>query len=663
MSFDHRLSTSAFIILIGFSLATTQAAPAGASVGFQPISTEELKMHGEMLAPGAPAVILFRQVDRDDNGKTSHEDNYLRIKILTEEGRKYGDVEIPYERGWQGISGLRARTIKADGTVVNFDGKVFDKTIVKARGVKYLAKTFTLPEVNVGSIIEYYYTVNLKEDYLFDSHWILSHELFTRSARFTLKPYYGRDQRFNLHWVTQRLPPAAAPPQEGDDRVVRLTVDDIPAFPTEDMMPPANELKSRVDFIYSTEAPQHDVEKFWQLKGKKLNAQVEAFVGKRKAMEQAVAGMVAPNDSPEVKLEKIYARVQQLRNTSYEVGKTEQEQRRGKEKEARSVEEVWKSGYGNGFELTWLFLALARAAGCEAYGVLASDRRNYFFNPRLMDTSRLDSNVVLVKLDGKDVYFDPGGAFTPFGMLEWSETGVKGLKLDKDGGSWVDTTLPASSDSRIERRANLNLSDTGDLEGKLTVTFTGLEGLRRRVEERHADETERKRFLEEEVKGFIPVASEVELVNKPEWAGSAPALVAEFKLKVPGWASSAGRRALVPVGLFGASEKHLFDHDTRVHPIYLEFPNQKLDDVSVALPSGWKVSALPPEQSRPGRVVQYTLKVERDGDKLHWTRMLDVNFLILDTDYYSSLRDFFQQVKTSDEGQIVLQPAAAKASN
>ena len=109
MSFDHRLSTSAFIILIGFSLAATQAAPAGASVGFQPISTDELKMRGEMLAPGAPAVILFRQVDRDDNGKTSHEDNYLRIKILTEEGRKYGDVEIPVSSGAGKASAASAR--------------------------------------------------------------------------------------------------------------------------------------------------------------------------------------------------------------------------------------------------------------------------------------------------------------------------------------------------------------------------------------------------------------------------------------------------------------------------------------------------------------------------------------------------------------------------
>jgi hypothetical protein len=42
----------------------------------------------------------------------------------------------------------------------------------------------------------------------------------------------------------------------------------------------------------------------------------------------------------------------------------------------------------------------------------------------------LSANVVLVKLNGKDLYFDPGGAFTPYGLLEWPETGVPGLHLD-----------------------------------------------------------------------------------------------------------------------------------------------------------------------------------------------------------------------------------------
>ena len=115
-------------------------------------------------APGAPAVILYRQVDRDDSARTGNEYNYVRIKILTEEGRKHADVEIPYLREQGTIGGLRARTVRPDGSVANFEGKAFDKTIVKAKGVKYLAKTFTLPDVQVGSIIEYHYTYNMHRE-------------------------------------------------------------------------------------------------------------------------------------------------------------------------------------------------------------------------------------------------------------------------------------------------------------------------------------------------------------------------------------------------------------------------------------------------------------------------------------------------------------------
>ena len=151
---------SALLLVVG------KAVPAAAYIGFQPVASDELKMTSEPQAPGAPAVILFKQVDRDDNIRTSHEDNYVRIKILTEEGRKYADVEIEYLKERTDISGIKARTIRPDGSIANFDGKVFDKTIAKAKGIKYLAKTFTLPDVQVGSIIEYSYTRNFAEYYI-----------------------------------------------------------------------------------------------------------------------------------------------------------------------------------------------------------------------------------------------------------------------------------------------------------------------------------------------------------------------------------------------------------------------------------------------------------------------------------------------------------------
>jgi hypothetical protein len=649
------------LLLLGF--AVQRSRPVMAGEGFQPISPDELKMTSEPQAPGAPAIILFRQVDRDDNGHTSHQYNYFRIKIFTEEGRKHADIEIPFFKEQGNIVNIRARTIRPDGSVVNFDGRIYEKPIVKAKGVKYMAKTFTLPEVQVGSIIEYYYTQDLSENLIFDSHWILSDELFTKQAKFSLRPYHSDYQQFVCRWTWRGLPPGTVEPKEGPDRIIRLEASNIPAFQTEDFMPPENELKSRVDFIYSEGFRENDPDKFWQSTAKKLNDRVESFVGKRKAMEQAVAQIVSPSDSPEAKLQKIYARVQQLRNTTYEVQKTEQEKKREKEKDVSNVEDMWKRGYGDGWQLTWLFLGLARAAGFEAYPVLASDRSNYFFNPRMMDDSKLDANLVVVKLNGKEVYCDPGAAFTPFGMLPWPETSVLGLRLDKNGGAWVTTMIPQSSESRVERKADLKMSDTGDLEGKLTVTFTGLEALRRRVEQRNADDTDRKKFLEDQVREYIPAGIDVDLTNKPDWKSSAMTLVAEYNLKVPGWVSGAGRRAILPVGLFGAPEKHIFEHANRVHPIYFNYPFEEVDDISIELPLSWQVSSLPAPVNQDGHLIVYTLKTENGKGTLHVARLLNVDVLGLEPKYYPALRNFFQIVKTGDEQQIVLQPGAAAARN
>jgi hypothetical protein len=632
--------------------------------GFQPVSPDELKMTAEPLAPGAPAIILYREVERDDRGNTGHENDYYRIKILKEEGRKYADIEIPFfKENGSNIVNVHARTIHPDGSIANFEGKAFDKSIAKAKGLKYMAKTFTLPSVEVGSVIEYYYTLDLSEHFIYDSHWILSEELFTKHAKFSLKPYTSDYIPIGVRWSWERLPAGTENPKEGPDHIIRLEASNIPAFQTEDYMPPEDELKSRVDFTYSDESPGKDAAQFWKNRGKKYNGEVESFISKRKAMEAAVAQIVSPSDTPEMKLQKIYARVQQLRNTSFEVQKTAQEQKREKEKDPANVEDVWKRGYGDGIELTWLFLGLARAAGFDASGVMVSERSKYFFNPNLMDPHKLNSNVIVVKLNGKDVFCDPGIPFTPFGLLTWSETGVQGLRLDKDGGTWIQTPVPESSASKIARTANLTLSETGDLEGKLTITFTGLEAMGRRLQERNEDDADRKKFLEDEAKQYVPAAIEVELTNKPEWTSAAPSLTAEYKLKIPGWVSGAGRRALLPVGIFSATEKNVFDHTERVHPIYFEFPSQKIDDVSITLPLGWQVSSLPSAQDKDAKVVRYIMKAENDKSTVHLNRVLNLDLLLLEAKYYPALRNFFQVVRTGDEEQVVLQPIGARASN
>jgi hypothetical protein len=115
--------------------------------------------------------------------------------------------------------------------------------------------------------------------------------------------------------------------------------------------------------------------------------------------------------------------------------------------------------------------------------------------------------------------------------------------------------------------------------------------------------------------------------------------------------------------LFSASEKRLFDHAIREHPIYFEYPFEKADDVTLELPAGWRIDSVPPAVDQTGRVVGYSLKVEKNKGEVHLSRVVNVDFLMLEAKYYSALRKFFQGVRAGDEQQIVLQPGAATASN
>jgi Domain of Unknown Function with PDB structure (DUF3857)/Transglutaminase-like superfamily len=624
-----------------------------------PISAEELKMTSEPLAPAAAAIILYQQTDRDDNSPA--EIHYTRIKILTEEGLKFADVELPYNKNTEFIRVIGARVVNPDGKVTEFNGTVYEKPIIQGAGMKLLAKSFTLANVHVGSIIEYRYKHGLPDGFVFDSKWILSQELFIKHASYSLNAYRGLRLTFTC---PLGLPEESVGPTVVGGKV-RLETRNVPAFVSEEYMPPKDAIRSRVEFIYLSEydlAPEKDSEVYWHKYAQKAYSFVDSFTDKPRAMKAAVAQIVAPDDSPDLKLKKIYARVQQMRNLGYETDKSKDEKDRDKIKRNKDADDVWSRGYGESNQLTLLFLALVRAAGIDADAVLVSTRDTHFFNVRTMNPSQLNSYVVLVRINGKELYLDPGIAFAPFGMLPWSETAVVGMKLDKNGGNWISTPLTEPKQSRVERLARVKLTPDGTLDGTVTVTYTGQEALWRRQEEMHEDDTEKKQFLENQIKADVPVGIEVELTNRPEWNSASMSLVAEYKIRAPGWAATAGQRALLPVGLFGAQAKNAFVHAARVHPVYFNFPYQTADDIVIELPDEYRVSTLPKPRVLDKSALMYSQSTDDKDGGLHLRRDLSVHLTLVKSDHLGALQEFFQGVRSGDEEQIILTAARKTAT-
>jgi hypothetical protein len=127
---------------------------------WRPIDPSDLALKAPVVEKDADAEAIFWEVKVADEveGGTPRTvlNHYLRIKIFTDRGRESESrIDIPYLNNWS-VRDISARTIKADGSIVELKKEdVFERTIVKSSGLKLKAKSFAMPGVEPGAIIEY----------------------------------------------------------------------------------------------------------------------------------------------------------------------------------------------------------------------------------------------------------------------------------------------------------------------------------------------------------------------------------------------------------------------------------------------------------------------------------------------------------------------------
>ena len=607
--------------------------------------------------PGASAIQLYFADYIDD--ELHNEFYHAAIKILNEKGKKYADVEIdiPSEGS---VSGLKARTIEPDGRIVEFSGKPFQKTIFKGKGIKVQAKTFTMPEVQVGSIIEYKYRIDWPY-ILIDNYWSIQHDLYTVKEDFRMKPFSGDLEGFEIGYqvstVYGNMPSGLKPEVKG--KVYVMQAQNMPAFQSEGYMPPEDVFKPQIRFFY--DAPGMDANRFWQEAGKNWNSKVERFIGNHSEVAAAAAQAIGNESDSENKLRKLYARAQQIRNLSYERERTQEEMKKENLKENQNAADVLARGYGNRSDITRLFVALARAAGFNASIVEDSNRQQRFFQKNLLSTSQLDSEIALVNLNGKDMYLDPGTKFCPYGLIRWIRNSTAALKLDKKGGTFIEVPPAPYNQAIMFRVADLTLSPDGSAQGTVQVTFNQGEALEHRLDALDTDEAGRKKSLEDEIEESLPSGSSAKLTSSENWEESSKPLIANFHVEIPAYAAAAGKRLLMPAFLFQTKQMEAFKHAERKYPVYFPYGFEEADKVSVKLPAGYSVEDVPPKQVANIGYAAYQNLIQFDGTQLVSQRVLQVNGIYFTLDRYPTVKDFFNKVQASDEEQTILKEGAANA--
>ena len=314
----------------------------------------------------------------------------------------------------------------------------------KGQNNTWMAKSFTMPDVTPGSIIEYRYmryweAVNPASGifyYFPRSEWEIQSDLYQRTAHFEFKP--AREDLFSYRMQAVHLPENTKLNTTDQLRhVLSLDLKDIPPFELEPFMPPPYEAEMRVLFFYSTDLRIPEGDEYWKNYGKKWYGSAEDFMNKKGAVTKAVGSNTSPSDTPEEKLQKLYAYVQGFENLTFRSARSEKEAKALNIRENKTVEDVLNNKYGYRNDLNRTFVALARAAGADATLIKVTERDQALLHREWPAFSQLGFEIAMVKAGGKTLYLDPGSPFCPFGVLPWEDTGVYGLVLEKNMPTWA----------------------------------------------------------------------------------------------------------------------------------------------------------------------------------------------------------------------------------
>ena len=639
------------VLVVASTMPDWSRVSAGGPEEWRPVDPADLALKAAVVEPNADAEAIFWDIRIDDGGDNdlvlSH---YVRIKIFTERGRdQHSKIDIPYVDGIK-IKDVAARTIKPDGTIVELGKEdIIEKTVVKVSGLKLRTKTFAFQGIEPGAIIEYKWK-----------------EVRSNSSANNMRLQFQRD--IPVQAVTYRIKPAKD--TSWDVRPFNMdpfdfqrekngfdvtTVNRVPAFREEPMMPPEDSVRSWALVRY------HNLFSFFSGYTSQAAFAYEAFQPymkvdkdiKAKADEITAAGGTADE-----KVMRIFEFCRtNIKNTDDKSAGFTDEQLE-KLKENKKPSDTLKRGVGSGGDLNLLFAALVNAAGYEARVALLPNRGRRLFDRNVLVPGALKAASIAVRSSTGWKFFDLSSKYVTPPMMPWEEEGVDCL-IAYARPEWTRTPMSAPDKSKEKRTGTLTLAEDGTLEGDVTIEYTGHLAVERKNLNDDDSPVQREENLKAAVKGRMSSAElsniVIENVDDP-----VKPFVYKYHVKVPGYAQRTGKRLFFQPGFFHKGIDAIFSAGTRRYPIYFHYPWSEEDQIQINLPKGYTLdNADRPSPIVVGEICKHEINMGVTKDQT--TLMYKRNFffggnesILFPVTTYDQMKRLFDEINRADNHMITL---------
>ena len=638
---------------------------------WRPVSPSELQMTASKVEPDADAeAILWDVYVTDEESGSDLQtvlNHYLKIKIFNDRGREsFSKIDIPFGKvagiGLNvKIKDIAARTTKPDGTVVELkNDDIFERDVVKGNGIKLKSKSFAVPGIEPGAVIEYRWK-EIRGSVSYYQRLQFAREIPVELIQYHVKALTNTELGMNGQSFNIKNTPFV---KEKSDFWM-TSVANIPSFKEELRMPPEYAVRPWL-LLYYTKNGNIEAEKFWKEYSKGEYNTHKAMIKVSDEIKTAAAEATGSETDPLRKIQKIFdfvrAKIKNINDDRLHISADDLK----KIKENKNTADTIKRGEGSGHDINMLFAAMSMAAGFDAR-ITNLPRRSDIFFPKWFTTDYfMRTENVAIKIGDAWKFFDPASRYATFGMLSWEEEGQPALISDSKEPVWAKTPLSPASMSMEKRTGKFKLLEDGTLVGTATLEFSGHTGAYHK--EYNDDDTpqQQETTLKNSVRNNILGSAEISDISIENVSDPDKPFRYTFKIRVPGYATRTGKRLFFQPNVFERNSKPMFEGNNRRNEVYFEYPYSEHDDIYIELPAGFDLESpdAPPvikDDSGVG-IDDISIGVTKDKRAISYTR--DFSFgnggvLRFSKEVYPNLKGLFERFYQSDTHALTLKQSAA----
>ena len=313
------------------------------------------------------------------------------------------------------------------------------------------------------------------------------------------------------------------------------------------------------------------------------------------------------------------------------------------------VKNAYKEGIGNSAEINLMLTSMLRFAGIDASPILVSTRSNGLV--LFPSISAFNYVICGVEIENDVILLDATENYSSLNILPLRDLNYKGRIIRKESSSSAEIDLTPKIISRNINNINYSVGKEGNVEGKIRIQYSDYCAL----DFREKNLTANKEVYLEKLESENNNIEINEYIRDNDLDLSKP-IVENYSFKDTKSIEVISNKIYISPLLFLRLKENPFKQEKREYPVDFSYPLESKYYINIIIPEGFTIESIPTAVNlvTGDDIGAFKYVIGTTENKIQISVTFTINTAIVPADYYEVIKEFYQKMIDKQNEKIVL---------